>query len=144
MSAQSKENHSRYVPGYHFVLFAFVLLYTVGAVYYFAKCFIHDSAHLLPSLILLSDFMFWILFYYVREFATTNQDRIIKAEENLRHFILTGKPLSPALQIKQIVALRFASDDEFVALCVRAVAEKLSGKAIKQEIKVWRADNDRV
>jgi hypothetical protein len=144
MAAQSKENHSRYVSGYHFILFAIVVLYTVGAVYYFAKCFINNSAHLLPTLILLSDVVFWFLFYYVRQFATTNQDRIIRAEENLRHFILTGKPLSPALQMKQVVALRFASDDEFVALCVRAVAEKLSGKEIKQEIKVLRADNERV
>jgi hypothetical protein len=46
-------------------------------------------------------------------FALRAQDRAIRAEENLRHFILTGKPFDSRLRMSQIIALRFAPDDEF-------------------------------
>jgi len=48
------------------------------------------------------------------------------------------------LQIKQIIALRFASDDEFIQLSDRAVKEKLSNSDIKKLIKNWKEDNYRV
>jgi hypothetical protein len=44
----------------------------------------------------------------------------------------------------QIVALRFASDDEFVALAEKAATEGLSGKQIKQLIQQWRPDYRRI
>jgi hypothetical protein len=44
----------------------------------------------------------------------------------------------------QIVALRFASDDEFVALAEKAATEGLSGKQIKQLIQNWKADYRRI
>ena len=71
------------------------------------------------------------------------QDRAIRAEENLRHFAMTGKLLNPELKIGQIVALRFASDEEFVVLAMRALEENLSREDIKKAIKTWRADNHR-
>jgi len=71
-------------------------------------------------------------------------DQAIRAEENLRHFTLTGKLLDPRLKPLQIVALRFASDGEFVALAIRAANEGLAPKDIKQAIKTWRADEYRV
>jgi hypothetical protein len=62
----------------------------------------------------------------------------------LRHFILTGKLLDPRLTIGQIISLRFATDEEFPALCERTLQEKLSPDAIKRAIKTWKADYDRV
>ena len=49
-------------------------------------------------------------------FAVGAQDRAIRAEENLRHFALTGKLLDKRLRKSQVIALRFADDDEFVLL----------------------------
>ncbi len=72
------------------------------------------------------------------------QDRAIRAEENLRHFVLTGKLLDPGLTIRQIIGLRFAADDEFVELAKRSIRDGLSEDAIKRAVKNWRADTDRV
>jgi hypothetical protein len=77
-------------------------------------------------------------------FALKAQDRAIRAEENLRHFALTGKLLPASLRIGQIVALRFAADEEFAALAVKAAAENLTGKEIKLSINNWKADTYRV
>jgi hypothetical protein len=72
------------------------------------------------------------------------QDRAIRAEEQLRHFVLTGKLLDPRLTIRQIIGLRFAPDDEFVGLVRRAAEQGLSEDAIKREVKNWRGDTYRV
>jgi hypothetical protein len=42
---------------------------------------------------------------------------------------LPGKLLPAGLTVSQIVALRFASDEEFPALATKAAAENLSNKA---------------
>lgn len=80
----------------------------------------------------------------VRTYALKAQDRAIRAEENLRHFILTAKPFDSRLNIRQIIALRFASDEELPALAKKAAEEKLRSKEIKQQIKDWREDNYRI
>jgi hypothetical protein len=72
------------------------------------------------------------------------QDRAIRAEENLRHYVLTGKLLPTSLTVGQIVALRFAPDAEFPALVNKAATENLPGKAIKASIQNWKADFYRV
>jgi len=82
--------------------------------------------------------------FYARVFALKAQDRAIRAEENLRHFAMTGKLLDARLTVLQIVALRFASDAEFVLLAARAADKNLAPKDIKQAIQTWRADEYRV
>ena len=72
------------------------------------------------------------LFFFCRVFALKAQDRAIRAEENLRYFVLTGQLLDPRLGIRQIIALRFAPDDEFVGLAKRAASEQLTEDAIKR------------
>lgn len=81
--------------------------------------------------------------FYARVMVNRVQDRAIRAEENHRHRVLTGKDLSPALTMRQIVALRFASDGELAALAAQAEAESLSGENIKKKIKEWRPDYHR-
>lgn len=79
--------------------------------------------------------------------ATTRlQDRIIMLEELLR----AERLLSPAvlaqwktLGVKQVVALRFAADEELAALTARAAGESMTPDAIKRAIMQWRADHRR-
>jgi hypothetical protein len=85
-----------------------------------------------------------LLFWYCRVFPLKAQDRAIRAEENLRHFVLAGRLLDPRLGVKQIVALRFAPDDEFIALAARAVGQNLAPDDIKKAIVNWRPDEYRV
>jgi hypothetical protein len=91
--------------------------------------------------------VFFILFNVAglaRMYALKAQDRAIRAEENFRHYLLSGKPLDSRLRMGQIIALRFASDAEFPQLAQRAANENLSQKQIKMEIKNWRGDHYRV
>jgi hypothetical protein len=86
----------------------------------------------------------FIMFVFMRTFPLKAQDRAIRAEESLRYFILTGKRIDPRLTMQQIIGLRFASDGEFAQLAQKAVDENLSSKAIKQMVKSWRPDHDRL
>ena len=84
-----------------------------------------------------------ILSFYCRLFALRAQDRAIRAEENLRHFVMTGKLLDPRITMRQVIGLRFASDAEFLELAGKAANEGLSEDAIKRAVKNWRADHHR-
>jgi hypothetical protein len=102
------------------------------------------TQHLLGASMILTSVVLLITWWYARAFALKAHDKAIRAEENFRHYILTGKPLDKELRMGQIIALRFAGDEEFPALAKRAVAEQLSSKQIKQAIQNWRADHNRV
>jgi hypothetical protein len=71
------------------------------------------------------------------------QDRIIMLEVKVRaaELLSAGQDAQLAkLSPKQIVALRFASDEEFGALLERAARENLSPRDIKASIRTWRPD----
>lgn len=130
------------VPLYHYVAGTLVFLGFGGSIVNFIKADAHT--HYSAALLLVAFLVLVLIFWYARAFALRAQDRAIRAEENFRHFILTGKPLDKELRMGQIIALRFASDAEFPALAKKAVEEKLSQKQIKQAIQNWRADYNRV
>jgi hypothetical protein len=78
-----------------------------------------------------------------RTYITRLQDRIIMLEMHVRcaEILPPGqRPLLSALGPKQVVALRFASDEELGALLERAVREKLPPNEIKRAITRWRPD----
>jgi cbb3-type cytochrome oxidase subunit 3 len=142
MSQQNFSNHARYHSLYHYITAPLVLAGLIGSIVNLTHC--TPETCYSASLLTLVFFILLILGWLVRGYALKAQDRAIRAEENLRHFILSGKPLDARLRMGQIVALRFASDDEFVALAKRAAEEGLKSKEIKQAIQHWRADYNRI
>jgi hypothetical protein len=78
-----------------------------------------------------------------RLYITRLQDRIIRLEMKVRcaEILPAGQDgLLNELTTKQIVALRFASDEELGALLQRVVREKMPPAEIKKAIRNWRAD----
>jgi hypothetical protein len=141
---QNYANHARFVPGYHVVLFLLLILCLGGAITNVVQSWGDHQRLYSASLILLLSIAAFPLFFYARLFPLKAQDRAIRAEENLRHFVLTGKLLDSRLTTRQIIGLRFAEDAEFVELAQRATADNLSEDDIKKQIKNWRPDHYRV
>jgi hypothetical protein len=141
-SPQSFKNHGRLDPPYHFVLVTtlavnlfVVLCYTWSHLNYFTEWMsVLSIAVFIPAIKL-------------RSYPLKVQDRVIRLEERLRLQALA--PTEWHTQIyrlteDQLIGLRFASDDEVVALAKAALEEKLDRKQIKERIKTWRPDNFRV
>jgi hypothetical protein len=144
MEKQNYANHQRFVPGYHFVLTLLALVALVGSSINFYRVLSRGSGRIDGAVLLVLVVCLILVGYYTRVFALKAQDRAIRAEENLRHYILHGSLLDPQLDVRQIIGLRFASDAEFAPLIKRAIEEKLSEDAIKKAIENWRADTYRV
>lgn len=73
------------------------------------------------------------------------QDRIIRLEMQVRLHRLGLGAQADRLSLKQLVALRFASDGELGALADKVLAENLTkGSEIKKLVKNWVADHQRV
>jgi hypothetical protein len=142
MPEQSYEKHTKVVPPFVATGLALLAAIVLSLVTFYRRIGHHDGRTILVILVLLSFCGFMVL-GFSRQFALKVQDRAIRAEENLRHFALTGKLLDPRLTIKQIVGLRFASDAEFPALARKAADEALPLKEIKRLVKNWRPDHDR-
>jgi len=144
MEPQNYANHRRFVPMFHVVLFGAIVLTLIGSLVNLYKSLGDHQRLYSASLIAVIMVCLLILFFFCRIFALKAQDRAIRAEENLRHFVLAGKLLDSRLTVRQIVGLRFASDEEFAALAQRAAQESLSEDEIKKSIRNWRADHYRV
>ena len=144
MDTQNYGNHRRFVPLYHFVLTGLVLVSLIGSIYNVYRAVTRGDGRGEAVLVLLIVIMVFISGALLRIFALKAQDRAIRAEENLRHFALQGSLLDPRLDTRQIIGLRFASDEDLVELAARAAEEGLSENQIKQAIATWRADNYRV
>jgi hypothetical protein len=143
MQAQSYKQHARYVPMWHFVLSFIMIACLAGSIWNLIRANEHHSGRLVGAIILGLSIGGLIIFWYARGFSIAAQDRAIRAEENLRHFALTGKLLDSRLTMSQIIALRFAADTEFLLLAEKAANENMKPNDIKMAIVNWRADNYR-
>ena len=112
MANQNYANHTQIVPAF-LALLGILLLTVIGSgVNLYQSIGDHQRLYS-AALILVLSACTLALALHARAFPLKAQDRAIRAEENLRHFTLTGKLLDPRLKPLQIVALRFASDGEF-------------------------------
>ena len=142
MQSQNFKNHAQMVPGFHYGAFGLIIALLGGAINYIIKS--SPENKYLASLVVLIAVIFVFIAWYARVFALKAQDRAINAEESLRYYIMTGKALPNELTISQIIALRFASDAEYLALLDRAIKDNLSNKEIKMAIQQWKGDYHRV
>jgi hypothetical protein len=139
---QHYKNHRQLVFSYHVLTSLSILALLIGSI----VNLVHSAPENLysASLLILVALILASLFFYTRAFALKAQDRAVRAEEGLRYFILTGKRLDQRLSLSQVIALRFAPDEELPGLVCRAVDEQLTNDQIKRSIKEWRADTHRV
>ena len=140
MPNQTAASHARYVPGFHILTYLVIL----SALFIAIVLTVHRGLSHETVFYLLIAIAAVLLAFYVRHFAVRNQDRIILSEENFRTYRLTGKTLDPRLHKSQVIALRFAADEEFIALSQKAADENLTASQIKAAIQTWRADHHRV
>lgn len=146
MSAlQSFSNHSRYDSPMHFFVFP-VLIANVGVAIWIAIHFRHQFPWLGHWSIVVAIALL-VLGFKSRINDLRVQDRLIRLEERLRLSSLlpdNERAHLSELTTKQLVALRFASDEEIPALVHKTLTQNLEPKAIKQSISQWRADGERV
>ena len=144
MKGQSYANHTRYQPLQHFVWLPLSLLLLIGTVVYAIMSFVNEGFSFQLLLLIGVVILAIIPGMLARMYALTLQDRLIRNEERFRYYMLTGKALDSRLSKGQLIALRFASDEEFIELANRAVEENLTPDDIKKSIKVWMPDHHRV
>ncbi|MFZ3590754.1 DUF6526 family protein [Bacillus sp. DJP31] len=141
MKKQSYDNHRQF-PMFHGGILLSILISLILSVIFFIQNL--GEQMLLSFIVLLSPVIFLLLAIKARGYGLKLQDRIIRNEENFRSFQLTGKIAEPRLTLGQIIALRFASDEEYPALVTRAIDENLSANEIKKAVNNWRSDFHRV
>ncbi|MDQ2922067.1 MAG: SlyX family protein [Acidobacteriota bacterium] len=143
MEPQNFANHTRWHPLFHFFVLPVMLINFVWSVVAFAKAPGRDSAWWIVVSLALA-----MLALFTRTYSLKVQDRIIRLEEKLRYQQLLSPAIvqqTGALTVAQIVALRFAGDEQLEELVGQVLAGKFTkGKDIKQAIKNWRADTFRV
>ena len=140
---QTYANHLRWYPLFHFVL---VPLLIINLLSHLVRFFMAPSWAL----------FFWVLLSIVlilmaltsRLMALKAQDRLIRLEERLRYREMLSPDLAKRadeLTLGQVIALRFASDDELPDLVERTLGGEFArGKEIKLAVRNWRGDYVRV
>lgn len=140
--AQNLSNHVKYDPSYHFFLLPVMTINIIMAIIHLVR-FPRFSSVWLLILALAA----MVVIGRIRVYALRVQDRVIRLEERLRLMSLLPEPLRARigeLSDRQLIGLRFASDQELPALVQRALDEKLSLADIKKSVVTWRPDYSRI
>lgn len=139
VAEQSFANHTRIVPLYHYGVFGIL---GINLLWQLWRLYSHFSAD--QAMATLVALVLPLMALYPRTFALTVQNRVIRLEERLRlERVLPEDLRVPArgLHLGQLIALRFADDEELPELVRWVLAEDVRDrKAIKQRIRSWRAD----
>lgn len=141
---QNYKNHIRFNPLHHFILTPLLAVLFIWSV---VELITASEITSFSILMVLITFALIFISLIARLYGLKNQDRLIRLEMRQRYFEMTGqsfKGKEEQLRLSQIIALRFASDEELLELMDRAIKEKLTGKDIKKSIKSWQPDYLRV
>jgi hypothetical protein len=144
---QNFKNHGSTDPWFHYVLFLILILNFLYSICHLVLAFVNNTHTFQAAWFVVLSFALCIFLVKLRTYPLKVQDRVIRLEERLRL-----QSLAPAdwqkeilrLSEGQLIGLRFAPDEEVVALARQALAENLTRKQIKERIKNWRADNFRI
>jgi hypothetical protein len=139
---QNLKNHARFDPAFHVVLLVVLVANLIFAIVHLWR---HHDIH--AGWFLVLSVAVFIAFFKLRSYPLKVQDRVIRLEERQRL-----QALAPAewhthiyrLTEDQLIGLRFAADDEVVALAKQALEHNLNRKQIKERIRNWRADDWRI
>lgn len=140
---QTYKTHRRYIPIFHFFAEPVLVLNVVAQLLYFNRYRTLFKAWMVVVAVALAVFVF-----YARYMVAKVQDRVIRVEERMRLASLLPAELRGRindLTTRQLVSLRFASDEELPGLAQRCFNGELTkSEQIKKEIKTWRADYARM
>lgn len=142
MVEQNYSNHVRYEPTYHFFISPIVSINVLVALWFIIR-------H--PSYLTVWNILFAVaiaaLAFTTRVYALKNQNRMIRLEERVRMMQVLPPDLRariPELKTRDLIALRFCSDDQLPELTRSVLAGECSGDEIKKRIHTWRPDYLRV
>jgi hypothetical protein len=140
---QTFGNHVRQHPPFHFFLIPAALVLLILTIVNVVR----HSNELSAWILLLIGVMMPVAVLMIRTNPLRVQDRLIRLEEQLRLASILPDPLRPQigeLTVQQLIALRFASDQEVPGLVQKALQARLPPREIKKAIVNWRADLFRV
>ena len=136
---QTLANHARFFPGFHYIAFPILAIVFFWSLWRVFTGFTVDR--LLLALLATGTL---VLLFVARLMALTVQDRVIRLEMRLRLAQLLPNDLRPRLHEltpRQLVALRFASDEELPDLVRTVLTDNIrDGRAIKKMIRKWEGD----
>jgi Family of unknown function (DUF6526) len=139
---QTRENHVRLDPGFHFFLLPVFAATVIASV---VHLYMHRRWETAWLVVVSAAAAFAVV--KMRLYSLKVQDRVIRLEERMRLSALLPEGLRGRigeLSEGQLVALRFASDAELPGLVERVLAEKMPRAEIKRQIQSWRPDYWRV
>lgn len=145
MAEQSYRNHRKFVPGFHFVTFGILVVNFFWSLYRLIRGFPEVEIPLFDRVLafLVAAALIGVALY-ARLFALAVQDRVIRNEMHARLAQALPPDLRPRigeLRRGQLVALRFAGDEELPELARQVLEGRLThGDDIKRAIRSWRAD----
>ena len=139
-TTQTYKTHRRVVPAYHFGVLSALLAYFIWSVYQLVQGF---TGAAVMGVILSVALMTMAI--TLRSQILRVQDRVIRLEMRLR--LRENLPADLAaraahLPVRQLIALRFASNEELPSLVQDVVEGKVvTPNDIKQKIREWQADH---
>jgi hypothetical protein len=138
---QNFKNHGKIVPGFIFFVLPVLALNFGWSLSRWRL--VHFSFAGLVGVLTAAALLLGMIL--ARGFAMRVQDRVIRLEEQLRYARLLPAELqtrAAQLTLAQVIALRFASDQELPGLLRKVLDERLTDrKAIMGMVTNWKADN---